>query len=424
MEGITLQVALNAESAALGTCLEHPEAWETVLDELRSGDFAEDYVRAAFDYAAKYRAEHNKPPIQAEVRQHSGVTENYLTQCWSVAGTMGELDRNIQCVKDGARLRALREIGQALIDGVDMGGNAAALQADAAERFESLDARAQGELVTPGELFTGFIDELDADRSRVIETFSDIDRILGGGLMPSGFYVLAARPGYGKTALALQIADNAAEKGNAALFVTLEMDACQIHARRMARRTGIPACRMLIERNLNEEEMRAVVGAGQRTEKLPFYLNGRERCTVSDIRGMARRVKDLKLIVIDYLGLIKSEKRFNSRYEEITEISGALKTLARQLKVPVLCLAQLNRASELRNDKTPCMADLRDSGAIEQDADAVILLHRKEGTETAEKNPRRRKIGIEIAKNRHAGTGGVVMWMDLPTGRFTIASSR
>ena len=113
--------------------------------------------------------------------------------------------------------------------------------------------------------------------------------------------------------------------------------------------------------------MRRVAQSLKKLNRYPFYLNKQVRCTVSDVRALARQVKGLRLVVIDYLGLLKPEGRQNSRYEEITAISGDLKALARSLGVPVLCLAQLNRASEQRSDKKPTLADLRDSGAIEQD---------------------------------------------------------
>ena len=137
-----------------------------------------------------------------------------------------------------------------------------------------------------------------------------------------------------------------------------------------------------------------------------------------DVRPMARKVKGLSLVVVDYLGLLRPERSRSSRYEEITAISNSLKTLARSLKVPVLCLAQLNRASEQRADKTPGLADLRDSGAIEQDADAVLLMHRPDMYGKESERGDLVFVSTQIAKNRHAGTAAFELGFNLQTGRF------
>ena len=235
-------------------------------------------------------------------------------------------------------------------------------------------------------------------------------------MLPGGFYILAARPGCGKTALALQIADNVAKSG-AVLFVTLEMDVSQLQARRLSRRTGISSTRLLLDENLSTEEWRQVQAANVELSHLPLYANGKAGCTVPDMRSMARKVKGLSLIVVDYLGLLQPERSRSSRYEEITAISNSLKTLARSLKVPVLCLAQLNRASEQRADKKPGLADLRDSGAIEQDADAVMLMHRPDMYDESE-HGELVFVSTQVAKNRHAGTASFQLGFNLQTGRF------
>ena len=136
---------------------------------------------------------------------------------------------------------------------------------------------------------------------------------------------------------------------------------------------------------------------------------------------MARQVKDLRLVVIDYLQLIKPNMKLRSRYEQITEISGELKVLARTLGVPVLCLAQLNRGTETRADKKPMLADLRDSGAIEQDADAVILLHRPDMYYAEEERTDNVQVKVNVAKNRHAATGEIDMLLNLSSGTFSEA---
>ena len=170
---------------------------------------------------------------------------------------------------------------------------------------------------------------------------------------------------------------------------------------------------------LDGEESAHVSAIERDMQRQPLYLNRQTRCSVADVRALARQVKDLRLVVIDYLGLLKPEGRKNSRYEEITAISGDLKALARYLGVPVLCLAQLNRASELRQDKKPSLADLRDSGAIEQDADGVLLLYR-EDMYWAERPDEGRPVTVEctLAKHRHGAVGAVTLALELETGAF------
>lgn len=243
-----------------------------------------------------------------------------------------------------------------------------------------------------------------------------LDTLFGGGMLNNGLYIMAARPGCCKTTLALQIADTVAQNAGGVLFVTLEMDATQLTARRVARATGIPSNRLLMG-TLTEPEMERVTQEFKRLNRSPFYLNKAVRCSVSDVRALARQVKDLRLVVIDYLGLLKPEGKHASRYEEITAISGDLKALARSLGVPVLCLAQLNRASELRQDKRPSLADLRDSGAIEQDADGVLLLYR-EDMYWAERPDEGQPVTVEciLAKHRHGAVGAVTLALDLQTG--------
>lgn len=411
--------ALNAENALLGTCLEHSEAWETALEKLTHADFLSEHVQAAFDYAAAYYRRNNRPPVKGEMLENSGVDKKFLVECWTVAGFMHELDQNIACIRQSARRRELGELGRRLAEGAELGADDQQMQAEVEDKLRELNERSAGDVRDGEQAQLSFLTAIDANDVIVKTQNRQLDAMLGGGLMPSALYILAGRPGCGKTAFALQIADLVAINNKRVLFVSLEMDIEQLQARRIARLTGIPASRMLIERDLTDEEMANVAKTGNALAYTPFYFNGKDRCTVADIRSMARRVPKLNLVVIDYLGLIKPVGGKNkSRYEEVTEISNDLKALARQLKVPILCLAQLNRASELRNTKKPTLADLRDSGAIEQDADAVILLHRYGLYDEDEKSSELQRVTIDIAKNRHAGTGEFDMAMVMKSGGF------
>lgn len=186
------------------------------------------------------------------------------------------------------------------------------------------------------------------------------------------------------------------------------MSAEQITARRIAAESGLPIGRLMVGRNLSDEEQSKLANAASVLSTHDFRLNRAPGASVSDIAQAAHLTKNLRLVVVDYLGLVRSDERELSIYERVTKNSAALKSLARSLNVPILCLCQLNRASEQRTDKQPSMADLRDSGAIEQNADAVILLHRPAVYEAKQPPPwEAQTLTAIVAKNRHGSSGSI-----------------
>ena len=242
-----------------------------------------------------------------------------------------------------------------------------------------------------------------------------LDQMLGGGLLNSGLYVLAARPGMGKTALALQIADHMAQNHGGVLYISLEMDLEQIAARRLARLIRMPVHRLLMDR-LDEQTCARMAQAAGQLSQLPLYLNRQSWAGVDQVEQLARQVPGLRCIVIDYFGLLRPAEGKGSRYEAMTQISGALKALARSRGVPVLCLAQLNRELTQRRDCRPKLSDLRDTGALEQDADGVILLHREDYYQDGPA-PDPCLLDLILAKNRHGPTGECQMAFYLAQGR-------
>ena len=244
--------------------------------------------------------------------------------------------------------------------------------------------------------------------------YSDLDRVLGGGFQKSGLYIIGARPGMGKTTLALNIAERIVERGDAALFVSLEMSRVQIMAKRMALKARMKYSDIMSGR-LSDAMYK------ERFEKtlaymacVPFYCSDSSSLTVAEIAGMARSVENLKVIIVDYLGLIRSSNESKKLYEQVTEISRDLKALAKRLNVPVIALCQVNRQSVQNKDKKPSLADLRDSGSIEQDADGVILLYRPDyfRTDRGDAEPTgAEEIRLIVAKNRH-GEGNATIKMN------------
>ncbi len=253
---------------------------------------------------------------------------------------------------------------------------------------------------------------------------ADLDHQLGGGMFKSEVYIIGARPGMGKTTLAINIAQSIVNAGKAVLFVSLEMTRQQIQAKRIALETGISYTALLTGR-VNADREEDVEAWLDRQKNVPFYLTTNSRLTVGDIGRRARQIPNLAAVIVDYLGLIPvpPDSAKKPRYEQMTEISSDIKALAKSLNVPILALSQLNRENTTRSDKRPTMADLRDSGAIEQDAGAIILLHRPEYYDKKEPGQNNREIiELNVAKNRHAEPGLVSMWWQGTTGRISMLS--
>lgn len=204
---------------------------------------------------------------------------------------------------------------------------------------------------------------------------------LNGGFYPGQLVTVAGRPSMGKTAFAMTIAHNVAAAGGSVLFFSMEMTREEIAQRLYARATGFATGHQLREGAFKTEEFRRMIEAQASLAGLPIHIDESGQLAPAQIRARARRHKrrsGLDLILIDYLNIMKMPDRYQSKVDQIAEITSALKGIAKDLHVPIILLAQLNREVEKREDKRPNMADLRDSGAIEQDSDIVLLLHREE----------------------------------------------
>ena len=235
--------------------------------------------------------------------------------------------------------------------------------------------------------------------------FYDLDEMLGG-FQPGHLIILAARPSMGKTAFALNICDHAAvENKTSTLFVSLEMGRVELAERLLWSRARVDGSRLRKGNNLGTRELTLLGKAYNEFSQSPIFIDDTPARDVLQITASARRLKmrnNLGMIVLDYIQLVDSEDSRDSRQEQIAKISRRLKALARSLKIPVIALSQLNRAVENREDRRPRMADLRESGAIEQDADIVLLLHRPEYYDP---NDQPGIAEVIVAKNRNGPTG-------------------
>ncbi len=245
--------------------------------------------------------------------------------------------------------------------------------------------------------------------------FSGIDNVLAG-MGNSDLILVGARPGMGKTSFALNIATNVAlqTKKNVCIF-SLEMSAEQLVTRVISSEAMVDSYALRTGK-LDTKQWEDIATATTRLAGCDILIDDTSGISVTGMKGKLRRVRNLGLVVIDYLQLMQSDRRNDNRVQEVADISRALKIMAKELNVPIICCAQLSRGPESRTDKRPMLSDLRDSGAIEQDADTVIFLYRDEYYDAGKSDEEGNIAEVIIAKNRHGSTGTVkVGWI----GRFT-----
>ena len=256
------------------------------------------------------------------------------------------------------------------------------------------------------------------DLLRGVKTqFEGLDRVLVG-LGKGDLVLVGARPGMGKTSFVMNIAANFAKatKEKVAVF-SLEMSSEQL-VNRMLSSEALIDNNALRTGKLSTEEWKRIAAAASLLSETQIYIDDTPGVTVNLMKAKLRRLKDVKLVIIDYLQLMQSEHHTDNRVQEVAEISRSLKIMAKELNVPVVCLSQLSRASEQRSDKRPMLSDLRESGAIEQDADIVMFIYRDDYYDDESEN--KNIAEIIIAKNRHGATGTIeLQWV----GQYTTFSN-
>jgi len=287
------------------------------------------------------------------------------------------------------------------------------LQSAERKIFAIAEEQSTGETVELKDVIVSAMDRITAraeDRHAVTGVgtgYFDLDEITGG-FQGSQLIILAARPSMGKTALALNICEHViCDLKKAVLFVSLEMGELELVERLLSSRARVDGHKLRTGKNLGQQDLVALGRGYAELRAAPLFIDDTPARNMLQVTANARRLKlrqDIGLICIDYIQLVDSEESRDSRQEQIAKISRRLKQLARELNIPVVALSQLNRAVENREDRRPRMADLRESGAIEQDADLVLLLHRPEYYDA---NDQPGVAELIIAKNRSGATGSV-----------------
>jgi replicative DNA helicase len=340
---------------------------------------------------------------------------SYLGQLWEAAPTAANAEYYARIVRDKAIVRHLiHSSNEVLRDAYDQAMPADELL-ESAERkiLDIAEMGITGQTFTLAQALTEAYDRIDTRQqndqtsiSGLPTGFIDLDEMTAG-LQNSELIIMAARPSHGKTALAMNVARYVAVEDNQPVFVvSLEQSRIELAERLLCCQARVDSHK-LRKGHLSSEDMQKLIEAGGTLRNAPLFIDDTPGQGMLRIAANARRLKlreKIKLVVIDYLQLIEPDNRRDNRQEQVANISRRLKFLARELQIPVMALAQVNRSSEDRTDHKPRLADLRESGSIEQDADTVMLLHRPEMYEPGQHEG---ILEIHIAKQRNGPTGDV-----------------
>ncbi len=325
----------------------------------------------------------------------------YLHECMTATPTPNSIDYYAKMVLENATRRKIITTSSLMASKAQTNGVDEAISMAKTE-IDNLANRATATKVSyVDEELIPYLDELDKPRNYAFSPWTPLNKVING-FRPGALYIIGARPGVGKTVAGLQIAWELSKTGPVS-FHSLEMGKTELYNRIIAMECEVYLGN-IEKRDLRDSQWNKIANKIKSIQH-KLAIHDQSGQTVMQIRSLAKAVQDgggLQAIVVDYLGLIQDTTPGRKRYESITDISIALKNLARDLNVPVIALAQLNRGPEQRKDAEPDMADLRDSGGIEQDADVVILLHRVhvEGDQEWEKS----QVIMNVAKNRHGIT--------------------
>ncbi|MFL4476153.1 replicative DNA helicase [Paeniglutamicibacter sp. MACA_103] len=331
-----------------------------------------------------------------------------------------------EIVRERAVLRRLVDAGTKIVQlGYSQDGEVDAIVNEAqAEVYKVAERRTAEDYVPLRDIIEGTVDEIESAGSRgegVIGVPTGIFELdeLTQGLHGGQMIVIAARPAVGKSTFALDFARSASIKHNmTSVFFSLEMGRNEIAMRLLSAEASI-ALQNLRKGTIQDEEWSKIATTMGRLNDAPLFIDDSPNMSLMEIRAKCRRLKqkhDLKLVVLDYLQLMSSGKKVESRQQEVSEFSRALKLLAKELDVPVIALSQLNRGSEQRTDKKPMISDLRESGSIEQDADMVILLHREDIYD--KESARAGEADVIVAKHRNGPTKTIVVAFQGHYSRF------
>jgi replicative DNA helicase len=355
------------------------------------------------------------------------VSRDYIMQLMEITPTAANVGHYAKIVRDKAVLRQIAQVAG------EVSGLVYNEEGEASEILEVAEQKIYA--IRQGRADQGFahistvlidvyenLNELAKNKGKIpglTTGFSELDNMISG-LNKTDLVLVASRPGMGKTSIALNMALAAAKKERKPIAIfSLEMSKEQLAARLLAAEAFVDS-KKLLTGDLNENDWTKIAIASESLSRCDIRIDDNPTVTPAEIKAKCRRVDGLGLVIIDYLQLMQlSGRRNENRVQEVSEISRSLKIMAKELSVPVLCLSQLSRANEKRTDKRPMLSDLRESGAIEQDADIIMFLYREDYYD--EDTDRRNIAECIVAKNRHGSTGTIeLQWVP----QYTVFASR
>ncbi len=428
---------LNAEQSVLGAMLLSKDAVADVIESLQEGDFYKPahatIYGAILDIFGK--GEPADAITVANYLTKAGVLSNiggaaYLHTLVASVPTAANASYYGRIVSERAILRRLVDAGTRIAQ-MGYSGDAevdALVDRAQAEVYEVTTRRTSEDYAQLSDIMPGALEEIEAiekggNAVGVPTGFKELDD-LTHGLHPGQLIIVAARPAVGKSTLALDFARAASVKnGQTSVIFSLEMSRNEIVMRLLSAEASVGLGSMR-GGTMGEAEWERMAKKMGQVNSAPLFIDDSPNMTMMEIRAKARRLKqryDLKLLVLDYMQLMSSGRKVESRQVEVSEFSRSLKLLAKELQIPVVALSQLNRGPEQRQDKKPMLSDLRESGSLEQDADMVILLHREDMYE--KEGPRSGEADFIVAKHRNGPTGTVTVAFQGHYSRFVDMAS-
>ncbi len=406
---------LDMEINIVGAICQDQKTVRVAAKYLTSDDFRSAPCAMVFDAAmeADSRGKLFDGYMAADIL--AGKIENpreFIAECIEICPTTANVEEFAKRIRTEAEERRLREkVGAALLEqkGAKLTETIAAICA------EQIQGRPGGRMKPISGVLQQMFDGLfEKPTSRSDTGYGKLDSYLKG-LWGGELVLIGARPAVGKSAFAISIAENAARRtGKTVQLYSLEMEDAEIAERALARHTETVTMDNLIDRNLNDDQGEEAARAMLDVAKLPIQIDDSANVKPSKVRAQALTEKNLGMIVIDYGGLMQSDRKYDSRNLELGAVSRDLKNLAKELHVPIVMLAQLNRG--VGDDIKPTLRELRDSGELEQNANKVIFLWNIDREES--------KVGVTVAKNRRGRLGDVVMYFDGSHMRFTETEER
>jgi replicative DNA helicase len=426
-----------AEQSVLGGMMLSKDAIADVVEILRANDFYRPAHATIFESIVDLfgRGEPADPITVTAALTDAGTVNrvggmSYVHDLVHTVPTAANAAYYARIVAERAVLRRLVEAGTRIVQlgyGAAAGvGRDTADVVDLAQQavYEVTERRGGDDFQALAEVLQPTLDEIEAIGAQggtmtgVPTGFADLDSLLHG-LHPGQLIVVAGRPGLGKSAVSLDFVRHAAVRhGLASAIFSLEMSKVEIVMRVLAAEARVPL-HVLRSGQLSDDDWTKLARRMGEISEAPLFIDDTPNTTLMEIRAKARRLRqrhDLKLLVVDYLQLMTSPRRVESRQQEVSELSRGLKLLAKEVDCPVVAVAQLNRGPEQRTDKRPQLSDLRESGAIEQDSDVVILLHRDDYYD--KESPRAGEADFIVAKHRNGPTDTVTVAAQLHFSRF------